>query len=107
MYIDSSEQSMGLLRAIDGPAPSNKPSRSEREAVSLPARSRLAIFPWAGNFFFWAGRKFLLGQNDDTDDDDTDDSGGVYFLTVWLICISIIIYNVHIIYIMEIFFNCR
>ena len=39
-----------LLGAIDGLARSNKPSLSEREAVSLGARSRVAIFPWAGNF---------------------------------------------------------
>ena len=64
MYIDSSEQSMGLLRAIDGPAPSNKPSRSEREAVSLPARSRLAIFPWAGNFFSGQGANFCWDKTE-------------------------------------------
>ena len=84
MYIDSSEQSMGLLRAIDMPAPSNKPSRSEREAVSLPARGRFSaserpflwwreavllffpglgfFFSGQGIFFLWAGRKFSLGN---------------------------------------------
>ena len=110
---------MGLLRAIDMPAPSNKPSRSEREAVSLPARGRfsaserpflwwreavLLFFPGLGFFFLWAGNFFSLGRAQifagqrGSDDDDSDDSGGIYFLTVWQICSSIILYNIYYIY---------
>ena len=62
MYIDSSEQSMGLLRAIDGLAPSNRWARSEQQAVSLGARGRFSASEKPFSYFSLGREFFFLGR---------------------------------------------